>query len=253
MNVWKAAAAALLFVSGPLLAEFRVETLYAMQMETWRVRMGFHQLAVRGNAPQDLDALEQVLHQGQGLISTLEADAVTTSEKDTVNEMRALWSALGTRAMDNPLAAVGYADFNAFSEINSLTLDADRLLQREVNTARAGANDGLFALGAQLLKLSSEYLALATFPSAGINTGTNEEPLAFSAESFAFEQQMNELEQSGTGGDAAARMLGTLKTRWSFIKGAIPQLDDPDAARVPLLFYRYSSQTADDLLEMRAG
>ncbi len=253
MKIWTVAALLLVSISGPALAEFKAETLYAMQMESWRVRMGFHQLAVRGNAPQDLDALEQVLHQGEGLISLLEADAVTSSEKDTVNELRALWSSLGQRALNNPLAAVGYADFNAFSEINSLTLDTHRLLQREIATAKVGADDGLYALGVQLLKMSSEYLALATFPSAGINTGTNEEPMAFSAESFAFEQQMRDLEESGTGGDAAARMLATLKTRWTFIKGAIPQLDDPDAARVPLLFYRYSSQTADDLLDMHAG
>mgnify|MGYP006959961844 CR=1 FL=1 len=74
--------------------------------------------------------------------------------------------------------------------------------------------------------------------------------MAFSVESFDFEQQMSELEASGAGSDAAKRMLATLKTRWSFIRGAIPQLDDPNASRVPLLFYRYSTQTAEDLLDL---
>ena len=51
-------------VAAPALAAFKVETLTAMQMEAWRARMGFHQLAVRGNAPEDLDALEGVIAQG---------------------------------------------------------------------------------------------------------------------------------------------------------------------------------------------
>ena len=72
--------------------------------------------------------------------------------------------------------------------------------------------------------------------------------MAFSREAMEFEMNLTALEKSGTGGDAAKRTLGTLKTRWAFIKGAIPQLDDPSAAKVPLLFYRYSSQTAEDLL-----
>lgn len=249
MKVWMSLILLLSSLCSPVMAEFKVETLSAIQMETWRVRMGFHQLAVRGNAPQDLDALEMVIHEGKGLIKTLQANAVTTSEKEAAAEIEQLWQVLAERAVNNPLAAVGYADFNAFSEINSLTLDMHRLLQHQVAQAKAGSNDALFALGTQLLRISSEYLALATFPSAGINTGTNEEAMAFSVESFEFEQKINELEASDMG-DAAKRMLTTLKMRWSFIKGAIPQLDDPNAGRVPLLFYRYSTQTAEDLLDL---
>ena len=235
-------------ITSPVFAGFKVETLSALQMETWRVRMGFHQLAVRGNAPEDLDSLETVIHEGSEILKLLEVEAVTTSEKEAHSELLALWDALGKRAVDNPLAAVGYADFNAFSEINSLTLDLINELQSNMKAATPGENDELIALGSKLLKISSEYIALSTFPSAGINTGTQEEAMAFSQEAMEFEMKLTALEKSGAGGDAAKRTLGTLKTRWAFIKGAIPQLDDPSAAKVPLLFYRYSSQTAEDLL-----
>src|SRR5690606_36906613 len=119
---------AVFVLSAPALGAFRVDTLTAMQMEAWRARMGFHQLAVRGNAPQDLDMLESVLTQGNDLIASLQQQAVTSSDKDAVDEIDALWEAIAERAVDNPLASVGYADFNAFAEINSLTLDLHREL-----------------------------------------------------------------------------------------------------------------------------
>jgi hypothetical protein len=229
-------------------AAFKYETLSALQMETWRVRMGFHQLAVRGNAPQDLEALENVIAEGKGLVDELGEQAGTPAEKDTASEVVTLWSALSERAIDNPLASLGYADFNAFSEINSLTVDLNNELKKSLAAAETGPHDELLQLGVELLRMSSEYLALSTFPSAGINTGTKEEAMAFSSDAMAFEMHMAELEQKRSAEPDVKRMLATLKMRWTFIKGAIPQLDDPDAARVPLLFYRYSSQTAEDLL-----
>jgi len=48
---------AVFVLSAPAAASFRVDTLTSMQMEAWRARMGFHQLAVRGNATEDLDTL----------------------------------------------------------------------------------------------------------------------------------------------------------------------------------------------------
>lgn len=245
------ACIAVLVVSAPALASFRVDTLTAMQMEAWRARMGFHQLAVRGNAPEDLDALENVIAQGNELIAALSSQAVTTSEKDAVSEINALWEAIATRAVDNPLASVGYADFNAVAEINSLTLDLHRELASHLVGAEKGANDALMKLGVDLLRISSEYLALATFPSAGINAGTQETAMPFMEEAMSFEEDMDKLEKQAAN-DQVKRMLATLKMRWTFIRGAIPQLDDPDAAKVPLLFYRYSSQTADDLIGMLA-
>jgi len=238
-------------VAAPALAAFKVETLTAMQMEAWRARMGFHQLAVRGNAPEDLDALEGVIAQGGDLIEQLSSQAVTTSEKDAVTEISALWEAIANRAVDNPLASVGYADFNAFAEINSLTLDLHRELASHLVGAEKGANDALMKLGVDLLRISSEYLALATFPSAGINAGTQEVPMPFMQEAMTFEEDMDKLEKQAAN-EQVKRMLATLKMRWTFIRSAIPQLDDPDAAKVPLLFYRYSSQTADDLVDMLA-
>ena len=232
-------------------AAFRADTLGAMQMEAWRVRMGFHQLAVRGNAPQDMNTLEKVLNQGQTLLAELAAQAGTNDERETVAQLRDQWQALGKRALNNPLASLGYADFNAFTDINRQTLEMDRLLQHNLADARRGERDDLMRLGARLLKLSSEYLALATFPSAGINTGTLEPPMAFSEQALALEQQLQALDEKGAGSDEVARVLSSLKMRWAFIKGAIPRLDDPGAARVPLLFYRYSSQTADDLLALQ--
>lgn len=242
---------AMFVLSAPALASFRVDTLTAMQMEAWRARMGFHQLAVRGNAPEDLDALEGVVAQGNDLIEQLSSQAVTTSEKDAVTEIDALWEAIAARAVDNPLASVGYADFNAFAEINSLTLDLHRELASHLVGAEKGANDALMKLGVDLLRMSSEYLALATFPSAGINAGTQETAMPFMQEAMTFEEDMDKLEKEAAN-DEVKRMLSTLKMRWTFIRGAIPQLDDPDAAKVPLLFYRYSSQTADDLIDMLA-
>lgn len=229
-------------------AAFKYETLSALQMETWRVRMGFHQLAVRGNAPQDLSALENVIAEGRGLVDELEQQASTPAEKDVVTEVMTLWSALSGRAVDNPLALLGYADFNALSEINSLTIDLHNELQKSLASSEEGPHDELLQLGVALLKMSSEYLALSTFPSAGINTGTEEEAMAFSSDAMKFEMHMAELEKKRAAEPEVKRLLATLKMRWAFIKGAIPQLDDPNAARVPLLFYRYSSQTAEDLL-----
>tara|TARA_R110002073_G_scaffold2938_5_gene19560 strand:- start:131330 stop:131995 length:666 start_codon:yes stop_codon:yes gene_type:complete len=217
-------------------------------METWRVRMGFHQLAVRGNAPQDLDALEDVIAEGSGLVDELGQQASNAAEKDSAAEVVKLWSALSDRAVDNPLASLGYADFNAFSEINSLTVDLHNELQKNLTSAEKGGHDELLQLGVALLRMSSEYLALSTFPSAGINTGTKQDAMAFSSDAMAFEMHMAELEKKRSAEPDVKRLLATLKMRWTFIKGAIPQLDDPNAARVPLLFYRYSSQTAEDLL-----
>jgi hypothetical protein len=211
--------------------------------------MGFHQLAVRGNAPQDLDMLESVLAQGNDLIASLQQQAVTSSDKDAVDEIDALWEAIAERAVDNPLASVGYADFNAFAEINSLTLDLHRELAGHLVGAEKGANDELMKLGVDLLRLSSEYLALAAFPSAGINSGTQEPALPFMQAAMTLEEDMDKLEKQAANDDVK-RMLSTLKMRWTFIRGAIPQMDDPNAAKVPLLFYRYSSQTADDLIDM---
>ncbi|MBQ0753331.1 MAG: hypothetical protein KBT87_08585 [Gammaproteobacteria bacterium] len=229
-------------------AAFKYETLSALQMETWRVRMGFHQLAVRGNAPQDLDALEDVIAEGSGLVDELGQQASNATEKDSAAEVVKLWSALSDRAVDNPLASLGYADFNAFSEINSLTVDLHNELQKNLTSAEKGGHDELLQLGVALLRMSSEYLALSTFPSAGINTGTKQDAMAFSSDAMAFEMHMAELEKKRSAEPDVKRLLATLKMRWTFIKGAIPQLDDPNAARVPLLFYRYSSQTAEDLL-----
>lgn len=229
-------------------AAFKYETLSALQMETWRVRMGFHQLAVRGNAPQDLDALKEVIAEGKGLVDALGQQASTSADKEVASEVVTLWSALSDRAVDNPLASLGYADFNAFSEINSLTIDLHNELQKNLLSAERGAHDELLQLGVELLRMSSEYLALSTFPSAGINTGTQQDAMAFSSDAMAFEMRMTELEKKRSAEPDVKRLLAALKMRWTFIKGAIPQLDDPNAARVPLLFYRYSSQTAKDLL-----
>lgn len=211
------------------------------------MRMGFHQLAVRGNAPQDLESLEYVIASGEGLVEQLTAEASTGDEQNTVSEVTTLWDALAKRAIDNPLASLGYADFNAFSEINSLTIDLQTELERNLSAAEKGDHDELLQLGVELLRMSSEYLALSTFPSAGINTGTKEDAMPFSSDAMDFEMHMNDLEKKHADPDVQ-RMLATLKMRWTFIKGAIPQLDDPNATRVPLLFYRYSSQTAEDLL-----
>ncbi|PKM22343.1 MAG: hypothetical protein CVV10_04755 [Gammaproteobacteria bacterium HGW-Gammaproteobacteria-14] len=239
-------AVALLVITSAVEAGVAKADLLLLEMNTWRARMGFHQLSINGNAPDDIRALEQILAAGESQVDVLKANA-TPAQQESVMELEALWAGLDERARDNPLATLGYADFNAFAELNRLVVQVVQLVEKLKEGAVDGPHDGLVGLGVGLQRMASEYLALTAFPSAGINTGTSESAINFSVEAMSFEQGLGEQERKYRNDEVMNRVLTQTRMRWSFIRNAVPEMDDPDSAKVPLLFYRYSSQIADDL------
>lgn len=220
-----------------------------LELSAWRARAGFHQLSINGNAPEDISTLQSILAEGATYAERVRAKAEGET-LTTAGELLALWDDLSTRAVDNPLATLGYADFNAFSELNTLVVDISKRCQALSESAAAGSHDDLLEMGVGLQRLASEYLALTAFPSAGINTGTTEPSLNFAEEAMAFERSLESVEARYKGDDRMSRMLAQTRTRWSFIRSAVPELDNPDSAKVPLLFHRYSSQITADLMAL---
>ena len=228
-------------------AEVLLSEVYGVELSAWRARAGFHQLSLNGNAPQDIEALESVLSRGATLVERVRAGA-SAEQSAVAGELVALWQELSERALDNPLATLGYADFNAFSELNTLVLEVIRRCEALAAGATPGDHDSLLETGIVLQRLASEYLALTAFPSAGINTGTTEPALNFTAESMRFEQGLEAEQQRYRQDDRMSRLLSQTQTRWRFIRNAVPEMDNPDSAKVPLLFHRYSSQITEDLM-----
>jgi hypothetical protein len=240
---------ALLCLASLAEAQIQRSDLLLLELSAWRARAGFHQLSINGNAPDDMRALQQVLATGTTHVERIRAGA-GAGELESAGALVSLWGELDRRARDNPLATLGYADFNAFSELNTLVVQVREHCQRLAANAAPGSHDALLAMGIGLQRMASEYLALTAFPSAGINTGTSETALNFSAEAMNFERALSEQEQRYRGDDRMSRTLAQTRTRWSFIRNAVPELDDPDAAKVPLLFHRYSSQITQDLFNL---
>lgn len=226
----------------------RSDTLL-LELSAWRARAGFHQLSINGNAPEDISALQSILAEGATYAERVRAQAQGDT-LTTVGELLALWDELSARALDNPLATLGYADFNAFSELNTLVVDISKRCRALAESASAGSHDDLLEMGLGLQRLASEYLALTAFPSAGINTGTSEPALNFSEEAMKFDRSLENMQAHYRGDDRLSRLLAQTRTRWSFIRSAVPELDDPDSAKVPLLFHRYSSQITADLMAL---
>jgi hypothetical protein len=224
----------------------RSDTLL-LELSAWRARAGFHQLSLNGNAAEDIEALKKVLSEGNTYAERIRANA-DSETLPAAGELVARWQELSVRALDNPLATLGYADFNAFSELNTLVVDITSQCQQLSATAADSANDGLIAMGVNLQRLASEYLALTAFPSAGINTGTGEKSMNFAEEAMKFEQSLEAQEALYKDDQRVKRMLAQTRTRWSFIRNAVPEMDNPDSAKVPLLFHRYSSQITGDLM-----
>jgi hypothetical protein len=132
--------------------------------------------------------------------------------------------------------------------LNTLVIAISKQCQQLSVAANEGPNDGLFAMGLKLQRLASEYLALTAFPSAGINTGTSEQSMNFAEEAMNFERALEAEEIRYAQDQRVKRMLAQTRTRWSFIRNAVPEMDNPDSAKVPLLFYRYSSQITGDVM-----
>lgn len=242
---------AVLLLSITSLAEAGIARSDALLLElsAWRARAGFHQLSINGNAPEDIAALQGILSDGATFAERIRASA-DTDTLTTAGELHGLWQDLSERAMNNPLATLGYADFNAFSELNTLVVAISKHCQQLAQNATPGPQDELFQVGIGLQRMASEYLALTAFPSAGINTGTAETSLNFAEEAMNFERGLEAEEARYRGDEKMARMLSQTRTRWSFIRNAVPELDNPDAAKVPLLFHRYSSQITRDLMAL---
>lgn len=238
-----------LFISSLAEAQIARSDTLLLELSAWRARAGFHQLSINGNAPEDISTLQSILAEGATYAERVRAKAEGDS-LTTAGELLALWEDLSARAVDNPLATLGYADFNAFSELNTLVVDISKRCQT-LSSAAAGGHDDLLEMGVGLQRMASEYLALTAFPSAGINTGTSEQSLNFAEEAMAFERRLESVEARYKGDDRMSRMLAQTRTRWSFIRSAVPELDNPDSAKVPLLFHRYSSQITADLMALQ--
>lgn len=241
--------ALLLALSAVAEAQVAYSDLLGLELSAWRARAGFHQLSLNGNAPQDLESLEKVLSKGATLVERIRSGA-DASQSARAGELVGLWEDLTRRAMDNPMATLGYADFNAFSELNTLVITIVGHCRALAEQSGRGAHDSLLETGVVLQRLASEYLALSAFPSAGINTGTTEPALNFSEESLRFEKGLVAEEARYRNDDRMRRTLGQTRTRWQFIRNAVQEMDNPDSSKVPLLFHRYSSQITSDLMAL---
>ena len=225
-------------------AELPARALTELQADAWRARTGFHLLSIRGNNPADQNALDELLARGNEKIAALKTGTHGEPETQWVAELQAAWVALAKRARNNPLATQGYADYGAMSEINTDTLAVDRLV-RDCKLASASRYQDIYALSVRLQKLASEYLALSAFPSAGLPTGTQQSPMDFAVSAQAIDTRLSSLVDRYRGDKAAEPVVGFIRQRWEFIRGAIPKMNDNGASKIPYLFARYSNQIAE--------
>ena len=88
--------------------------------------MGFHLLSIRGDNPDDREALRILLAEADQRLDGMAAEAEPANEEN-IQALGAAWNTLSERALDNPLASLGYADYGAMSEMNTTTLDVVKL------------------------------------------------------------------------------------------------------------------------------
>jgi hypothetical protein len=222
--------------------------LALVQADAWRVRMGFHLLSIRGDNPEDRVALKALLANGEQQLDALTAQAAP-GEKETATQLDASWEALSDRALDNPLASLGYADYSAMSEINTTTLAVDALV-READAAGDATYLDIARLSVAMQRLASEYAALAAFPSAGLKTGTGLQSMNFGAEARAIDESLVSLKGKYAGDAKAREVLAFIDQRWTFVRKSIPGMDDPNTQKIPYLFYRYATQMAERVSEL---
>ncbi len=240
--------AALLLVSAGTQAAMSATELALVQADAWRVRMGFHLLSIRGDNPEDRVALKALLANGEQQLDALTAQAAP-GEKETATQLDASWEALSDRALDNPLASLGYADYSAMSEINTTTLAVDALV-READAAGDATYLDIARLSVAMQRLASEYAALAAFPSAGLKTGTGLQSMNFGAEARAIDESLVSLKRKYAGDAKAREVLAFIDQRWTFVRKSIPGMDDPNTQKIPYLFYRYATQMAERVSEL---
>lgn len=220
-----------------------------MEADAWRARMGFHLLSIRGDNPEDRESLRQLLEDGERRVADLKGQARGGEPK--VGELVEAWNDLSRRALDNPLASLGYADYGAMSEMNTTTLAVAELAEQAEADGKGKYLD-IAELSVSMQRLASEYLALAAFPSAGLPTGTGLPPMDFAIEAKGIDDQLASLKGRYADDAQAREVLAFVEQRWVFVRNTIPRMNENDANKVPYLFYRYASQVAERVEELVA-
>jgi len=229
-------------------AAFSATELAMMEADAWRARMGFHLLSIRGDNPEDRDALKQLLEGGERRVAELKGQA-EGSEVSQASALAQAWDDVSRRALDNPLASLGYADYGAMSEMNTTTLAVSELVEQAEPSGKAAYLD-IADLSVSMQRLASEYLALAAFPSAGMPTGTGLPPMDFAIEAKAIDDQLVNLKKRYAEDVPASDVLAFVEQRWVFVRNTIPRMNENDANKVPYLFYRYATQVAERVEEL---
>ena len=209
--------------------------------------MGFHLLAIRGDNPDDREALRILLAQGSKDTSALKTDADPAQETSAI-ALNDAWKALSDRALDNPLASLGYADYEAMSEMNTTTLAVIELA--EGTESGSATYLDIADLSVSMQRVASEYLALAAFPSAGLPTGTGLEPMDFASETKRIDDNLAALKVKYQSDARASDALSFIGQRWAFVRGSVPKMNDAESKKVPYLFYRYATQVAERVEEL---
>lgn len=247
-----ASATLIFFCSAAVLAAPSVQDALALERSVWLIRTGFHQLALGGNAPDDRETLEQHLTQGrQALVRFVTA----LDDVEQAKNLEQQWALYEQRAQNNPLASLGYADFEALSELNRLAWLLSRATEPFASSSETLDNK-IMRARAMLHRVSSEYLALASFPSAGLNNSIEgAEHVVFEDEVLQLEQLLTDLQSASADSGARRRLLSQVQLRWSFVRDSLLEMEQAEVTRVPMLLYRYSLQIDRDLArlaEMRA-
>lgn len=231
-------------------AAIKATDLAVVEANAWRARMGFHLLAIRGDNPEDRESLRVLLEEGTQEASSLKSEAAPGDEA-TASELVDAWQALSARAVDNPLASLGYADYAAMSEMNTTTLAVVEL----ADAAQSGepAYLDIVDLSVAMQRVASEYVALAAFPSAGLPTGTGLEPMDFAMEAKNIDDALAALKEKYQSDTEASEVLSFVGQRWAFVRGSVPKMSDSESNKVPYLFYRYSTQVAERVEELVAS
>lgn len=248
-GLWIFAGALMVAVSGAE-AAFSAAELAMMEADAWRARMGFHLLSIRGDNPEDRDALRQLLEDGERRVDELKGQA-DGGEASQASAFGQAWGDLSKRALDNPLASLGYADYGAMSEMNTTTLAVAKLAEKADADGTENYLD-IANLSISMQRLASEYLALAAFPSAGLPTGTGLPPLDFAIEAKGIDDQLVTLKHRYADDVQAREVLAFVEQRWVFVRNTIPRMNENDANKVPYLFYRYATQIAERVEELVA-
>ncbi len=249
-TLWMTAGLGMLMLVSSAHAAIKATDLAVVEANAWRARMGFHLLAIRGDNPEDREALRVLLEEGKQDTETLKLDAEPAREQAAA-ALADAWKTLSVRALDNPLASLGYADYAAMSEMNTTTL----AVVEQAEKAQNGDSDylNIADLSVAMQRVASEYVALAAFPSAGLPTGTGLEPMDFAIEAKQIDDALASLKQQYQSDPQASDALNFISQRWAFVRGSVPKMSDAESNKVPYLFYRYATQVAERVEQLVTG